>query len=489
MTTPDQETFTRFKEMIRSHGIEESFLKASGVDSLDEVDPKAFAEFVRSIPPVVMEPALAAGPIASKELDKSAADAKTGFEAQTASDILKPYIGLKVNYGAKTRISTYPPSSLLMDFLVHHVNNVLVDSFYFRRASPDYHPYILRLYFGVLFWIQSMRAMKHARTLDLEGSMTLRNFLEEFPPESLPIPSPLLGVFKTLCCSQPEIPTLGLVCPTLPHPCGPALRSTVFLLAEPTNHIVPNVPGIFALLEHLQGLFNPVAGNPVYPDKGQHIPVPADSDQPTVFGHVSFPPSAERTAAQSWSLCSSGLQYQCEADRTLHRNFAERIASFDLPPLTDADDLSTYCDFLSLGESTRWFTRVRDVAAVASSFFEGSGTLADAPPFGIRANQVIVEYQTADVQPATPTRSADPLSLFPFRFRLRSSARMLPETTEAMAASTQTNADFTGNHPFYAPISADMDGPFWDIRPNESSEDDDSSFLSFPDIIRGLMKS
>nr|QRG29207.1 putative CP [Panax cryptic virus 4] len=481
---------TSAKEFLQSSGLEEQFLKATGLSSLDELDPKNFPEFQDQAPSTMTKPFPSPAPIAQKPLIKSVADASTGFHPSSASDMLRPYVGLKINYKAKKIPSSYSPSSLMMDYIVHHINSLLVDNFYFRRACPDYHPYVIRLYYGILFWIQCLRAASHARGIDIEAHQTLTSFLDAFPVDSLPVSGPLLDLFKTLCCSQPEIPTFGKVYPTLPIQPGPAQRST-FLVNQPIHYLLPNIPGIFALIEDLNAKLNPGPDQqPVYPAKGKHTPVSANATTAVIFGHHSFPATATRSNAEKWSLVSSGLQYPCEADKKLHENFAERLENFEFPITAADDDLTAYFNFLHIRNNMTWFAQVRDVAAAEAAFFEGSGTLADCPPLGVPANQIVACYQAPDTLPPAPTCSADSASLFPFAIKLQTNARALPELAEAMASLAQTNADMFATHPFLSQIGvATRSGPFWDIRPIESSFKDESSYLSLREIIRGLMKS
>lgn len=351
----------------------------------------------------------------------------------------------------------------MMDYILHQINTLLVDNLHFRRACPDYHPYILRLYYAVLFWIQCLRAAKHAMNLDNQASQTLTDFLDTFPPEILPISSPLLHLFKSLCCSQPEIQSYGIVYPDLPSSPGPDTRRS-FMLETATSHILPNIPEIFALIEDL---IKKISSNSSYlcPAKGKHIPVAASA---AVFGHHSFPDRTARSEAEKWALVSSGLQYPCEADKKLNEFFAERIFHFDLPVTAEKDDLSSYSAFLHIDKSMAWFAQVLHVAIIEASFFEGSGTRADCPPFGTVSNQIVVRYQPPTV-PIVPTCSADPASLFPFAIRLETVSRNLPDLAEAMAAAAQTNVAMFGSHPYYKNIgNTTRHGPFWNIRPIEA---------------------
>ncbi|ANQ45204.1 capsid protein [Rose partitivirus] len=476
------------RSFLQKENLEESFLKATGLSSLDELHPKNFSEFSLPNPPTVTQPAAPSAPIPHRQLPKSAADASTGFMPKSASDMLKPYVGLNINYKAKKTQSSYSPCSLMMDYIVHIINDLLVDNFYFRRACPDYHPYILRLYYAVLFWIQCLRAGNYARMLDVESHQALVTFVDAFPPETLPISGPLVDLFKTLCCSQPEIPNFGMVFPAVPAAPGPDARSS-FIKNDVASHLLPNIPGIFALIEHLNSKLNPAdPAQAIFPAKGKHIPVERQPLQATIFGHYPFPQN-NRTDAQRWSLVSSGLQHPCEADKKLHENFAERIDNFQFPRTAAEDDLSSIHSFLHIDHSLAWFAHVRDVASAEASFFEGSGTLADCPPYGMTANQIIVEYQRPPRLPTAPNFSADPESQFPFSIRLKTNARQLPELSEAMAALAQTNVEIFNAHPYYGTFGpTTRHGPFWDIRPNETSFRDDTSFLSLREIVRGLMK-
>ncbi|KAL8549050.1 hypothetical protein ACS0TY_008065 [Phlomoides rotata] len=374
----------------------------------------------------------------------------------------------------------------MMDYILHQINTLLVDNVYFRRTCPAYHPYILRLYYAVLFWIQCLRAARYAGNLGNEASQTLSFFLDTFPPETLPISSPLLHLFKTLCCSQPEIQTYGMIYPDLPSSPGPDTRRS-FMLQTATSHILPNIPGIFALIEHLKSKMCPPNNNMTeYPAKGKHIPV---GNSAAVFGHHSFPDPTARSEAEKWALVSSGLQYPCEADKKLHEGFADRINDFEFPITSEKDDLSSYSAFLHMDKSMAWFAQVLDVAITEASFFEGSGTLADCPPFGTASNQIVVGYQAPITVPIAPTCSADPASLFPFAIHLETVSRNLPDRAEAMAAAAQTNVAMFNSHPYYRNIgNTTRHGPFWNIRPIQKSLRDDYSYLSLRGIIYDLIK-
>ncbi|KAL9684804.1 hypothetical protein QQ045_022245 [Rhodiola kirilowii] len=236
---------------------------------------------------------------------------------QRAFDL--PFICSRIVYPRKG-LSYYNPSCLMMDYIVHAINKTLSDSFYFKRANPDYHPYILRLYYGLMFWIQCLRAGNDVYALTNDQQQFLTWFLDYNTPETLPIAGPLLGLFKTLCSSQPELPHYGKVYPRIPTHPGPRRRDEFMRLSIECNFL-PNVPGIFALLEDLKQSF--IGDPPIYPKLGRHIPVTENAA--VLFGHKVFPVNDERTDAEKWSLVSPGLQYPCEADQKLNEMFSKRM--------------------------------------------------------------------------------------------------------------------------------------------------------------------
>ncbi|XP_024013625.1 IAA-leucine resistant 2 [Eutrema salsugineum] len=376
------------------------------------------------------------GLMASQRLD-------TDKDLLKASSFLSLYNGGPIVHPTQGRLSQYSPSCHMMDYIVHAMNRSLCNNFYFKRANPNYHPYILRLYFGVLFWIQCLRAGNDVNALSHKQHQFLNRFLDNHPPESLPVPNPLLALFTTL----------GKVYPSVPVKPGPARREHFMRRDLVEMHILPNIPGIFALLEDLNRLFT--QDPPVYPKLGKHIP------------------------------------YKCEADQSLNEAFAERYPSFDFVPTAATDKLTSISSFLHMKRSVAWFNQVKEVAISAASYFDGSCTLSDCSPHGTAANQVVVCLTNPKHPPETPRCSADERSLYEFGYRLKSTAHNLPPLTQAAAAYSQTHIRMFSNHPCLASFGSKTanNGPFWNIRPIGSSVTDESSFYSIPMMVNRAMKT
>nr|BBU59835.1 capsid protein [Rosellinia necatrix partitivirus 13] len=477
----------QMKSLLRSKGLEEEFLKSSGLDSLDELSPRNFRELDSQSTTQVSRPTNDPAPKPAPELKKSSADAAATSTPEHASDMLEPFLTSRVVYASRKKLSNYMPTATMLYYVVHLINCHLVDNFYFKRNCPDYHPYVLRLYFGIIFYIQIFRACLDAKVLDPDASEFLTRFLNAFPAEKLPIPGPLVALFKTICNSQPEIQSYGKIHPSYPAQPGQARRENS-LPNTATILAVPQIPQIFALLADLNAKIN--ANTPIYPKKGKHQ-VQDDMSTQFIFGTHTYAAAADRTDIDKWSLSCCGLEFPCEADAKLNEAFAERYENFDFPTLAAADDLSDYWGFLHFRRNFAWFSQVRDVAEVASMYFNGSGSLADCSPSGIVSNQFSVQYESTETVLPAPTKLADPASRFHLAFRLTTTARSPPALAETMAAMAQTHARFPPNHPFARSIGkeATRKGSFWDIRPVEKSQVDDSAYMSLSDIVKKMMKA
>lgn len=400
---------------------------------------------------------------------------------------VSPFFGFlrtHILHPTQGRLSHYYPSCHMMDYILHSINSTLCDNYYFKRETPNYHPYILRLYFGVLFWVQCLRAGNDVQVINDLHYDFLQRFLDCNPLESLAIPGPLLGLFKTLCSSQPEFPHYGKVYPRIPASPGPRRRD-MFSKNVPSSQFLPNVPGIFALIHHLHGLSE--GEHPIYPKRKRHIPV---TEEASNFGFKAFAAFPNRVQRDRWMVSSPGLQYPCEADMKMNEAFAERFYDFDFPALDADDNLSTITNFLHMRKSMAWFIRAKEVASSAAKYFSDSGTLADCSPHGLVSNQIIVAITPPPEETfADPRFSADPRALYPFSFKLKSTAHNLPPLAEAAAAFSQTHIRIFPEYPLAGNFGqkTDESGPFWDIRPIGSSPTDDTSYLTIPPMVKAAL--
>jgi hypothetical protein len=426
-------------------------------------------------------------PSESKTLNVEKSDMETSKPPVelTSSDILYPFLTTRIIRTNRKRDSTFVPSSRMLSYLTHLINDELVDNFYFKRSCPEYHPYILRLYFGVLFVVQTLRAMNEANRLDSDSFEFLDRFISAHKLESLSVPGPMLPFFKALCVSDSEIPNYGKIVPVLPFPLGPDQRSNMMVL-NPSNYLIPQVPGIMALISSLDATVNGTP--PSYPPKRW---IPVNGNVATSFNGHAYDTAANWSNDEAWSLDLPFLEYPCEASKKLNEEFSERIADFEFPPIHAHDDLRKVQTFLQMATTMTWFSRVKEVAAAASIYTKGYGSLADCSPSGFSANHAIIDAIAPIILPVKPTKMADPASRLEFSYRIRSSDRSLPEISEITAAFAQLNVKMYDSHPYYNGLTDAhlRSGPYWDIKPQDTSSNDDDSFIALKSIVKRLMLS
>lgn len=129
------------------------------------------------------------------------------------------------------------------------------------------------------------------------------------------------------------------------------------------------------------------------------------------------------------------------------------------------------------------------IAAKAAKFFEESGFLSDCSPKGLPINQYVCNIQRPDTLPIAPRYSADPSSLIQFSLQLSTTVRKPIPLIKAMAASCQTRIKMYHQHPYFGAFGEPVGtGPFWDIRPVETSSIDINSYLSYVQIIKEMLK-
>lgn len=119
-----------------------------------------------------------------------------------------------VKYG---KTSVFAPSSMHMYDIVSYMDTCIVDNDYYFQLGYPWHPIISRWYFGYLFYYQTLRAGAQAKILTPNQLAILTSLESELPPSSLPIPGPLIPVYRALTACESQSPNGDIICPTL---CG-----------------------------------------------------------------------------------------------------------------------------------------------------------------------------------------------------------------------------------------------------------------------------
>lgn len=431
---------------------------------------------------------------------------KTEFKFENTADALYPFRHFKILRQNKKALSSFIPSALMLLYWVHEINVELSRSFDFKRNTPEFHPFVLNIYFSILFYVQILRCQDYLGKNSNSEHQFLVKFLSAFPLASLRIPGPLIPIFKALCVSQPENKSYGFVFPKAPTNYGPDTAGTLTRNYQYTV-VMPNVPLMLGIFSHFIKLNADEIenGRPALPKgwtpwTGKSITLDlTDATHPTwkkagndytvtINGYIFRADISTWSNAVSWSLVTPGLQYSVETDGKHHASFNEYSADFELPAYKADDDLSEIDEFLGMDKNMHWFRIFRSIAANAALAFEGSGSLADCSPFGPMSSQVQICYSQPPTLIEKPSRMADPKSLFPLAFTGRTTSATMSEMHEIQAAASHINIRMFHEHP-YAPKfgdSAHRTGKFWDIRPIYASAEDEESWIGINETVKAM---
>lgn len=118
--------------------------------------------------------------------------------------------------------------------IIHYMDDLMRKSFYFKRQEDAWHPFISRIYFGILFYVQTLRAEHKVGTITSRHRRFLVKFLTDYPPETLTIPGPLVATFESLNASRPSNKLYGTVTPAI-YPLIGRLTAEDLILANEGN--------------------------------------------------------------------------------------------------------------------------------------------------------------------------------------------------------------------------------------------------------------
>lgn len=463
-----------FENQAESH-LDQELIKEAGTDSLEPVQPSRDIDAESGRPRVKQVTAPITTKLRVPEPDTRPVSQTHDVTEADASTMLETVMRVWIVRPSRFKVSTYPPSSLRMYFILNCMNIVIMNNFYAKRSMPALHPLPVRIYFGILWIIQTLRCMKFANRIDQDQSDFIVRFLNAYPPEDLHIPGPLLAVFKSLSTSQPEDLSFGKVCPHVPDQLGPAEKSDIIKNSS-YSVLIPQVPILMAMNNILVNLPNTVVS------ESQWSPIkPGQANLPAAVTFMGYTYVQDRTQwadLQSWALASPGAEFPIEANATLMDTYRQNAFILDIP---DAPaDIEMTPNFLNL-QDLEWFGRLNEMMAIYAKYFRGSGTLADCALSGVSANQVYGTYRNQTTPPSRPTGFGDRTSRVKLVSTHKTTTRELQQLFEYMAFNSQTNMQLPSNHPFKpragAPQPGVKEGPFWDIRPESSESSLDESYL------------
>lgn len=372
--------------------------------------------------------------------------------------------------------STFVPTLMNYFEVVHFMDQLIASNVFFKQQL-HWHPFVSRLYFAVLAYYQTLRAMDHAKLGTTQTRQLTTLLLKDLPPEQLPVPGPLVPILNAICCTSPESDLYRLVCPRIPDNPGPRTRPG--LISNTTSMLLmPNIP-------LLLGLANSIIN--ASPDSIPDYTVEntfSDAKDMMLSGYV-FKANAWDQQCRSL-LCQPGLHRTPETLPELDIRFNIFGSDLSLPVIDEHTDLYSLEDFTQLN-TVSWIDNLIPTMSHYCEFFKESGNLGQCEPYGpkcclMRSRPTQITSDTDATNICRTITHAFP-NKFPYKhiYDQRSYEETIPQRVAATGqyASINTRCDYPGlgNWARMNIPNGGRTGPYWQQNPSTLHQPDDRGFL------------
>uniref|UniRef100_A0A1Y1LSF2 Uncharacterized protein n=1 Tax=Photinus pyralis TaxID=7054 RepID=A0A1Y1LSF2_PHOPY len=419
---------------------------------------------------------------------KQDTDFKPKSETQPALaakyEIAVPLLRFPLTLKKLRKVSTFIPISINYFQVLHYMDTLMSSNVYFLRLGLPWHPLLSRLYFAIVFFIQTLRAMRYARI----GSSATRTFteqlLKDYPPEKIPIPGPLFPMLQSLCACESDDPLYGIICPQIRNDIGPEEASTLF--EEGTqDYILPNIPVITGFLNSI------IHADPDnIPDYSDSSTFDTEVDR-EINGHIFE--AHHWTPAERATLLSPGLSNKIESNPDIDEVMRDRGQELDIPRIDPDDNVNGIENFMLMDTNSTWFHNIIDIMSVYSTFFKESTTLGSCSPHGPTAPLVRSRFTNLSSRIAAENIIFHLDHAFPdtIPYRLRYSHRSyemnIPQNYQLLGefAAVNTSADFRGL-PFWGRFNGEntgREGPYWNQNPSNLHTLEEENILEIENLI------
>lgn len=279
-------------------------------------------------------------------------------EIATKNLIASALVRFPLVHRVHTEVSTFTPTAFNYFEVVHFMDKLITSNTYFANSGLPWHPFVSRLYFSVLFYLQAFRAMEYAKLGSRSTRQLISQILKDLPPERLPVPGPLLPILKALCCTQPDDKYFRYVCPQIPDYPGPRNRPAIL-----TSHNemlgLPNIPLLLGLANSITGAaFNEI---PNYLE-----PASFNNTAAHEFSGFQFPEGDWDQGVRSL-VCQPGMHRRPETSRNTDALFNAYGDTLDLPAVNERSELHSLTGFTQL-DTVTWVENMIQTMAEYTTF-------------------------------------------------------------------------------------------------------------------------
>lgn len=282
------------------------------------------------------------------------------------------------------QVSTYYPSAQMLFQVIGELDALMASN---RRWGPEmmrWTPLHTRLYYGTLFYIQTLRAMQTCGLATSSHRNLLEEFLGLYPPESLPIVGPLLPFFKGLCACDPPLQNFGLISPRLPVNTGMVVAENGALPAL-TRILFPNINGI------RNGIITTRLAPPA---QGVHAWDRAFSTPQAGVPAIAIAHDTANQLSRDARIMPGSIRDIFMEDSALRR-YASYPGHVQIPAQVAPALNQTWTHYLGFDTDFSWFEGLVGQMQRYAHHFKGSSTLAACSPRNGPAGLVFVTQQVA----------------------------------------------------------------------------------------------
>lgn len=395
--------------------------------------------------------------------------------------------------------STMMPNFMLFSWTISAIDRTMLNTYRFGQSSPDWHPYLSQVYYGICFVIHILRVRRSAQVITSDEYSFLEWFEGTFPLSSLPVAGPLKHFLQSITVSSGPSKFYGNI---VPH--TPALWSlnaaSSFTFVNNDAPFNTAFPAIRALLDEINAMIDPARHqNNFDPNNAEHwrrfhLPFNNMYNAPTASEHFFSLPGF------------TGL-IPLPANQMVTFYHASQGTPFPATITAAAGNTTSIAEYLGLAnhgvQQSAWFPVVVNLMQRHAQFFKDSTSLASISTVGLGAHvptvhpaanphlslvnaaagQLIVPVAAVAAVPAAGGAPASPAVLAGWRSTQRpthliisaqSKMNTLHLLAEQFALLSCVNIDFTGlaargaNYHAFPAAAASRTGPLWNL-PNVKS--------------------
>jgi hypothetical protein len=405
---------------------------------------------------------------------KESQDKDSIFKESPGNDniILKAVSNIKLLIRPEPEVSTFVPSARMMYFVLHEMDQLLMQNRYWGSKLPRWCPLHDRLYYGILFYIQTFRCMRASGILPGTLHRFLNTFEESYPPESLVIAGPLIVFFKALTVCSPPFTEYGMVSPAVPHVPGTTPANS-HSLDYSVKVLLPNLTALFRGVANMRR--PPVSNVPI--EWTHNLANPAG-------GSVPIAHNAANEQSRD-CLVTPGTMYDINWNNRQKLNYQQEPSSIKFPSMPHSSRMNSWPEYLGLDANHQWFSDLLGQMVTHSNHFSGGSTLAKLSPLNGTAGLIQV-IGTGTYTNRNDHRDAiRPQSLYAGQAEVTTTEITPPN--DQVALFTQINyvppPNFHPTDDDTGLVGATLFGPWWKVSPTRMYSNEYDPSLLVPQVL------